>query len=101
MGTVHKESRARIETLRMCGSISADEWVCMARALESLDDHFTELCRSRSVRFGEIADEQRRRYADCLASPDPEVVECGLLSNDERCLEDCCAGVEPLGSGGP
>ena len=101
MGSVHKESRARIETLRMCGAVSADEWLCMARALESLDDHFTELCRSRNVRFREIADEQRRLYASCRRQSDPEVVACGILSTDEVCLEECCAGVGPRGSVAP
>jgi len=100
LGTVHKESRARLETLRMCRAVSADEWLCMARALESLDDHFTDRCRSRRVRFGEIAAEQRRLGAGCFARPDPALIECGIVSTDERCLHDLCEAAAARASGG-
>lgn len=90
MGTLHKESRARIEHLRACGAISYEEWLCMARALEKIDDEFTELCRSRTIPYDEVADEQRRLYSSCLGTPRNEVVECGILSTEPDCLASAC-----------
>jgi hypothetical protein len=91
MGSLHKESRARIETLRMCGAISRDEWLCMARALETIDDDFTGRCRSRTVPYAEVADEQRRRYSECFRTPRTEIVECGILSTEAGCLTSACS----------
>ena len=70
----------------MCRAISHDEWLCMARALETIDDEFTARCRSRTVSYAEVADEQRRRYSSCLDTPRTEVVECGILSTEPGCL---------------
>ena len=90
MGTLHKESRQRIEELRACHAISYDEWLCMARVLETLDERFTSRCRKTSVGFDEIAEEQRALYSRCLTEPDDEKVECGLLSSDPGCLATTC-----------
>ena len=90
MGTVHKESRQRLEVLRACGAISMEEWSCMASVLKSLDTEFTALCRSRSVAYQEIAARQRSLYSDCVSRPKAETVECGLLSEDARCLAERC-----------
>ena len=91
MGTVHKESRGRIEFLRACGSVSHDEWLCMARVLESLDAEFTARCTERSVPFRKIADAQRSRYLDCLGPSRADDVECAVLSGDPRCLTRRCS----------
>ena len=84
MGSLHKESRVRIEALRMCRAISHDEWLCMARVLETIDNEFTGRCRSRAVRYAEVANEQRRRYSNCFDTPRTEVVECGILSTESE-----------------
>jgi hypothetical protein len=90
MGSVHKESRSRIEALRVCGAITREEWICMARVIKAVDDEFTEVCKDRSVRFREIAEEQERRYTGCLAEARPPVVRCGLLSTHQECLDEVC-----------
>ena len=70
----------------MCRAISHDEWLCMARALETIDDEFTGRCRLRTVAYAEVAAEQRRRYSNCFRTPPTEVVECGILSTEPGCL---------------
>ena len=90
MGTVHKESRQRIEVLRACKAISMEEWSCMASVLKSLDTEFTALCRSRSVDYEEIAARQRSLYSNCVSQPKAETIECGLLSEDSGCLVERC-----------
>jgi hypothetical protein len=69
----------------MCGAISHDEWLCMARALETIDDDFTALCGSRTVPYTEVAAEQRRRYSNCFNTPRTKIVECGILSSEPAC----------------
>jgi hypothetical protein len=91
MGSVHKESRARLESLRTCDALTHDEWSCMAHALAEIDKEFSDTCRSRIVGFQEIAASQRTRYAACLARPDPELVECGVLTTDGLCLTSRCS----------
>jgi hypothetical protein len=96
MGTVHKESRQRLEVLRACGSVSEESWLCMARALEALDGEFTARCRKESVRLREIVLRQRALYEPCLAAGAGEVAECALLSSDDDCLaRGCSAEVSP------
>jgi hypothetical protein len=91
MGTVHKESRQRLEVLRACEAISHGEWECMAGALKAIDREFTSRCKVvKSVRHGEIADEQRRRYAACFGHPAPETIDCAVLSSDSDCLQERC-----------
>ncbi len=75
----------------MCRAISHDEWLCMARALETIDDEFTARCRSRTLPYAEVADEQRRRYSNCFDTPRTEVVECGILSTESACLTSACS----------
>lgn len=91
MGTVHKESRQRLEVLRACAAVSLEDWSCMAGALKELDLEFTALCRTRAVAFEEIASRQRELYRGCLGAPRAEVVECAVLSEDVRCLQAACA----------
>lgn len=91
MGTVHRESRNRLETLRMCDAITDDEWLCMTRALQSLDRSFTARCKSASVPYTEIADDQRRRYETCAGTTTSATIECGLLSTDPACVAVRCA----------
>ena len=75
----------------MCRAISHDEWLCMARVLETIDNEFTGRCRSRAVRYAEVANEQRRRYSNCFDTPRTEVVECGILSTESACLTSACS----------
>lgn len=91
MGTLHKESRQRIEILRACHDVSYEEWACMARALERLDTEFTGFCTERRVLYSEIAHRQRLLYGDCLQQRNDELVECSLLSTDPRCLTKRCS----------
>lgn len=91
MGTLHKESRLRLEDLRMCGVLSLGEWKCMARALRTIDEVFTARCTQREVSFEAIASEQRRRYAGCLEPARPATLECTILSTEARCLADQCS----------
>jgi hypothetical protein len=91
MGTLHRDSRQRIEALRACHDVSYEEWLCMARALETLDDEFTGRCKGRSVVYSEIAHRQRLLYAQCLQQPSHDLVECTLLSEDQRCLTTRCS----------
>ena len=90
MGTFHKESRSRIESLRMCHAITREEWSCMTDVLKALDDDFTGICRERRASFDEIAGEQRRRYAACLSPARPGVVDCAILGADPACLAERC-----------
>ncbi len=91
MGTVHKESRGRLEVMRACDSISRGEWLCLVRALESIDTEFTARCRDRFVPFHEIADEQRMRYLACLGPSRGEDAVCAVLSAETRCLTRGCS----------
>jgi hypothetical protein len=91
MGTIHKESRQRIEVLRACQAISMEEWTCMARALQKLDTEFTGRCKTLSVPFREISDRQRILYTDCLGPSKSETVECAVLSSDPRCSTSRCS----------
>jgi len=91
MGTIHKESRQRIEVLRGCQAISREEWTCMARALQELDTEFTGRCKTLSVPFREISDRQRILYTDCLGPSKSETVECAVLSSDPRCATSRCS----------
>lgn len=88
MGTLHKESRQRIEEMRACEAISLAEWKCMAHALKALDREFTQSCRTRSVRYERIAERQRALYLACPV--EPETAECGLLSEGRECLRNVC-----------
>ena len=90
MGTVHKESRQRLEVLRACGAISMEEWACMTSTLKDLDREFTALCRSRSVGYEEIAARQRALYSACASEPKAETIECTLLSEDALCTARTC-----------
>lgn len=90
MGTLHKESRGRLEYLRRCGVVSDRQWACMARALESHDEHFTAACRTRRVPFAEIAAAQRSDYAGCLGSGRSEDVACAVFSDEFTCLAERC-----------
>lgn len=91
MGTLHKDSRQRIEVLRACHDVSYEEWLCMARALETLDTEFTGRCEERRVAYSEIADRQRLLYAQCVQQRSDELVECTLLSENARCLTRRCS----------
>jgi len=91
MGTLHRESRARLEELRICDAIADDEWLCMARALQALDRDFTSRCRSGRVPYAEIADVQRARYRACAVAANHETIECTLLSTDPACIASRCA----------
>jgi len=95
MGTVHKESRARIEALRACGAVSLAEWKCMARTLEDLDRIFTAECGKRSLGYAEISAEQRSRFAACFAPERPDIVACTPLDAAPDCLEALCGGSAP------
>ena len=91
MGTLHRESRARLEELRICDAIADDEWRCMARALQALDRDFTARCRSDRVSYAEIADDQRARYRTCAVAADRETIECTVLTTDPACIASCRA----------
>ena len=91
MGTVHRESRNRLETLRMCDAITDDEWLCMTRALQSLDQSFTARCKSASVSYTEIAEDQRGRYETCAVTATSATIECSLLSTNPTCVAARCA----------
>ena len=91
MGTLHRESRNRLETLRMCDAITDEEWLCMTRALQALDRSFTTRCRSGSVSYAEIADDQRGRYGTCAVTTTGTTIECSLLSTDPACVATHCA----------
>jgi len=91
MGTLHRESRQRIEFLRACHDVSHEEWLCMARALETLDTEFTGRCEETRVPYSEIADRQRLLYAQCLQQRSDELIECTLLSENVRCLTRRCS----------
>jgi len=90
MGTFHKESRVRLEELRMCHAISEAEWACMARELKALDRAFTAECRDRRVRYREIAADQRDRYVGCLPELAAGVANCAVLSDESLCLAEAC-----------
>ena len=90
MGTVHKESRQRLEVLRACEAISMEEWSCMTSALKELDEEFTALCRSTSVGYSEIAARQRTLYSDCSPGLDAETIDCTILSEDGECAARVC-----------
>ena len=66
VGTFHKESRQRIEELRAQKVISLDEWKCMARALEKLDDEMTVSCKVKKDPLSVIEVRQRELYSNCL-----------------------------------
>jgi len=91
MGTLHRDSRQRIEVLWACDDVSYEEWLCMARALEAVDAEFTGRCVERRVAYGEIAHRQRRLYGQCLQQRSDELVECTLLSENARCLTKRCS----------
>jgi len=96
MGTVHKESRQRIEVLRACRTVSDEAWLCMARALKALDVEFTGRCRTGTVRLREIVVRQRVLYAPCLPVAATETLDCSLLDAGEECLTlGCAAGGAP------
>ena len=90
MGTYHKESRVRLEELRMCGAITDSEWGCMASELKALDVAFTAECRERKVRYREIAADQHERYRACLGTPGDAIAACAVLSDDAVCLQERC-----------
>jgi len=90
MGTLHRESRNRLEALRMCDAITDDQWLCMSRALQALDRDFTAHCRSDGVSYAEIADDQRARYRLCAVAADRATIECSLLSTAPACIADRC-----------
>ena len=90
MGTLHRESRARLEELRICDAIADDEWLCMARALQALDRDFTSRCRSGRVPYAEIADVQRARYRACAVAADRETIACTVLTTNPTCIASCC-----------
>ena len=83
MGTFHRESRQRLEALRMCHVISEDEWGCMARELEALDVAFTKQCRSERVAVDDILADQRGRYGRCVG--DAPAAACAALAEDQAC----------------
>lgn len=85
MGTFHKESRRRLEELRMDGVIAEVEWSCLTDALEALDVDFTSRCRAEKYDYEDVASEQRRRYAACLPGERSRLVPCTLLVLDESC----------------
>lgn len=91
MGTVHRESRSRLETLRMCDAITDVEWLCMSRALETLDQEFTARCKAGSVDYDQIAGVQQTRYRACTGNAAPMTIECSLLSTDRTCITERCA----------
>jgi hypothetical protein len=93
MGTVHKESRQRIEVLRACRTVSEAAWGCMAQALKTLDVEFTGRCKAGPVELREIVVRQRVLYAPCLPESAAATLECALLSSDDECLALGC-GVE-------
>jgi hypothetical protein len=93
MGTVHKESRQRIEVLRACQTVSYEAWLCMAQALKTLDVEFTARCKAGAVELREIVVRQRVLYAPCLPASAAETLECALLSSADDCLALGC-GVE-------
>ena len=90
MGTLHRESRTRLERLRMCAAITEDDWLCMSRALQALDRDFTARCKSDSISYTEIADDQRGRYRNCAVAADRDTIECTLLSTDSACITNRC-----------
>lgn len=91
MGTLHRESRVRIEKLRLCDAIDDDEWLCMARALQAIDRNFTARCMSDRVAYAEIADAQRAKYHACAVAADRETIECTVLTANPACIASCCA----------
>jgi hypothetical protein len=97
MGTFHKESRVRLEDLRMCHAISDLEWECMVRVLKALDKEYTAECRDRKVRYRELASQQRERYAGCLPADGAAVAACAVLSDDGECMAERCLQA-PAGS---
>ena len=84
MGTFHRESRQRLEALRMCHVISEDEWGCMARELRALDVAFTNRCRSEDVAVDDILADQRARYGRCARAEAPAAA-CAVLADDDAC----------------
>ena len=91
MGTLHRESRNRLEALRMCDAITDDQWLCMSRALQALDRDFTARCRSDRVSYAESADDQRARYRTCAVAADRETIECTVLTTAPACIARCRA----------
>jgi hypothetical protein len=90
MGTLHKESRQRLEVLRACGAVAEEGWLCMAVALKALDVEFTERCKAGPVPLREIVARQRALYAVCLAPADAETLDCALIDSDDGCLDRGC-----------
>ena len=90
MGTFHRESRSRLEALRMCRLVSDAEWGCMTRELKALDVAFTGRCRSESVALDDILADQRGRYGRCVAPEAAPVAACAALADDDACR--CVAG---------
>jgi len=66
MGSLHRESRSKLEILRTRHKITMEEWRCMAKALASIDKDLTASCTERVVSYSEFQDEQRARYSTCL-----------------------------------
>jgi hypothetical protein len=91
MGTFHKESRVRIEELRMCRVITDAQWGCLATELKALDVAFTAECRERTVRYAEIASDQHDRYVRCLPEGPKAVARCAVLSDDATCIAEHCS----------
>lgn len=91
MGTFHKESRVRIEELRMCHAVSDEEWRCLASELKALDVAFTAECREHRVRYSRIAADQQLRYARCLPKRSKGLARCAVLSGDTLCIDEYCS----------
>jgi hypothetical protein len=90
IGTFHRESRTVLENLRMDGAVTRDEWLCMTRRLEEIDDDYSERCRERDYDFAEIAADQVARYRGCFAPERERLAECAILFDDESTRPSFC-----------
>ncbi len=95
LGTFHKESRRRVESLAQCHAIDEVQWSCLTRALKAVDRTYTARCKETAVTFATIERSQRARYAECFAEPDAAPISCGLLTGGDECLLALCLPEAP------
>jgi hypothetical protein len=66
IGTFHKQSRMLLEKERARGSVSHDEWECMARQLAAYDAELSQACDPRTMDYDQMVMALRARYLGCL-----------------------------------
>ncbi len=86
VGNFHKESRQVLEEMRATKIVTLDEWACMARALQALDNEMTVQCKKKKEPLEVIEAWQIERYSPCVESePRSVILECSLLSSEGNC----------------